>query len=322
MALATRCPNCHALFRVGADQLKLRGGRVRCGACHRVFDATSTLSYIDDAMLSTASAPDGASAVESEGLPPGHGLGRGHAEVADQRIEDLAQPPSTAHALPTAAGDESGAAMAASVVATAEAIEPQAASESEDQAAEPGAAGEETQPAPPAFLLRDSQPARRGFPLVYAFGAALLALLLLAQIATIYRAEILVQFPAARPALTQLCRTFQCTVNWPARGELLAVMGTELQQLPGTSALELTAVVRNRGSFTLALPAIEVTLTDTQNRTLARKVFAPVDYLAGERDPSAAMAAGLEAGADLTIRIPFESRGLNAAGFVVYPFYL
>lgn len=323
MALATRCPNCHALFRVGADQLKLRGGRVRCGACHRVFDATSTLSYIDDAVLSTACAPDGASAVESEGLPPGHEPGRGQSEDADERIEDLARPPTTAHALATAAGDESGAAIAASVVATAAAIEPQAASEAEDQAAEPaGAAREETQPAPPAFLARDSQPARRGFPLVYAFGAALLALLLLAQIATIYRAEILVQFPAARPALTQLCRTFQCVVNWPARGELLAVMGTELQQLPGTSALELTAVVRNRGSFTLALPAIEVTLTDTQNRTVARKVFAPVDYLAGERDPSAAMAAGLEAGADLTIRIPFESRGLNAAGFVVYPFYL
>ena len=54
MALATRCPNCHALFRVAADQLKLRGGLVRCGACRHVFDATGTLSYIDDASLSTS----------------------------------------------------------------------------------------------------------------------------------------------------------------------------------------------------------------------------------------------------------------------------
>jgi AGZA family xanthine/uracil permease-like MFS transporter len=43
MALATRCPNCHALFRVAADQLKLRGGLVRCGACQHVFDAIGTL---------------------------------------------------------------------------------------------------------------------------------------------------------------------------------------------------------------------------------------------------------------------------------------
>jgi len=73
---------------------------------------------------------------------------------------------------------------------------------------------------------------------------------------------------------------------------------------------------------TLALPAIELTLSDTLNRTVARKVFSPSDYLAGERDPQAQLLAGLAAGADLTVRIAFEARGLNAAGFVVYPFYL
>lgn len=49
MALATRCPNCQALFRVVADQLKLRGGLVRCGACRHVFDAIGSLTYVDDA---------------------------------------------------------------------------------------------------------------------------------------------------------------------------------------------------------------------------------------------------------------------------------
>jgi hypothetical protein len=100
------------------------------------------------------------------------------------------------------------------------------------------------------------------------------------------------------------------------------VVGTELHALPGTSAFELTAVVRNRGNMTLALPAIELTLSDTLNRTVARKVFVPADYLAGEADPQVPLIAGLEAGADLTVRIAFEARGVNAAGFVVYPFYL
>src|SRR5215470_12327209 len=48
MALATRCPNCRVLFRVVADQLKLRGGLVRCGACRHVFDAIGSLTYIED----------------------------------------------------------------------------------------------------------------------------------------------------------------------------------------------------------------------------------------------------------------------------------
>ena len=126
----------------------------------------------------------------------------------------------------------------------------------------------------------------------------------------------------ARPALAALCKVFRCTVGWPARGELLAVVGSELQALPGTGAFELTAVVRNRGYITLALPAIELTLSDTLSRTVARRVFSPADYLAGESDPQARLLAGLEAGADLTVRIAFEARELNAAGFVVYPFYL
>src|SRR4029453_7850784 len=51
MALATKCPQCSALFRVVADQLKLRGGLVRCGQCRAVFDAIGSLTYVDDAAL-------------------------------------------------------------------------------------------------------------------------------------------------------------------------------------------------------------------------------------------------------------------------------
>lgn len=43
MALATQCPHCGTQFRVAADQLKLRGGIVRCGACQQIFDGNSAL---------------------------------------------------------------------------------------------------------------------------------------------------------------------------------------------------------------------------------------------------------------------------------------
>ncbi|MGZ3184225.1 MAG: DUF3426 domain-containing protein [Telluria sp.] len=47
MALATRCPHCGTTFRVAADQLKLRGGIVRCGKCSEVFDGNATLIDTD-----------------------------------------------------------------------------------------------------------------------------------------------------------------------------------------------------------------------------------------------------------------------------------
>lgn len=49
MALATKCPHCNTIFRVAADQLKLRGGIVRCGTCNEVFDGNVAL--IDTAAL-------------------------------------------------------------------------------------------------------------------------------------------------------------------------------------------------------------------------------------------------------------------------------
>jgi predicted Zn finger-like uncharacterized protein len=43
MALATRCPHCAITFRVTHDQLKLRAGLVRCGACKKIFNGVENL---------------------------------------------------------------------------------------------------------------------------------------------------------------------------------------------------------------------------------------------------------------------------------------
>jgi predicted Zn finger-like uncharacterized protein len=346
MALATRCPNCHALFRVAADQLKLRGGLVRCGACERVFDATGTLSYIDDAALahpSQATTPAVGAVIAairkaessaSEALS-GHGAATlPSAPPADDapRPEELpcAWPPeqdegtaaivaSRPEARPEADAPEP--AEQVTVDGAAEAPPP-ADAEPADTVQDPNRGRAVAEPTVPAFLREADARGRRRRTALFSSGALLLAIVLLAQLAVAFRADLLAKFPSARPALEGLCRVFRCTVDWPARVDLLAVVGSELQALPGTDAFELATVVRNRGNMTLALPAIELTLSDTLNRTVARRVFSPEEYLAGEADPRGRLRAGLEPGADLAIRIAFEARGVNAAGFVVYPFYL
>jgi predicted Zn finger-like uncharacterized protein len=49
MALATRCPHCQTTFRVAHDQLKLRAGLVRCGACKQIFNGIEHLLPPDEA---------------------------------------------------------------------------------------------------------------------------------------------------------------------------------------------------------------------------------------------------------------------------------
>jgi predicted Zn finger-like uncharacterized protein len=360
MALATRCPNCHALFRVAADQLKLRGGLVRCGACMHAFDATGTLSYIDDtALASTGQAPTPAvgaviaairkaesSAARS---PPAHGPAplppaSTSPPLPQQPMPSAEAPaPDDAHASaqrspePWPRADGAQSAVEATIAIDGEAAATEARQPAQrDRAGEPADAPEDrseaaagpadeasaAEPVEPAFLRRAGTRDSGRRAALLGIGALALATVLLAQLAVAFRADILARLPQARPVLTGLCQVFRCTVGWPERGDLLAVVGSELQALPGTDSFELTAVVRNRGNVTLALPWIELTLSDTLSRTVARKVFSPADYLAGEADPTRRELAGIEAGADLTVRIAFEARGLNAAGFVVYPFYL
>jgi predicted Zn finger-like uncharacterized protein len=392
MALATRCPNCQAVFRVVSDQLKLRGGLVRCGSCRHVFDAIGSLSYVEEAAVnviptaanapatadsSVARATDAAAAsvpalksIEIAASPAAmHAVEppRTRPDVAGATVPPpppaAPAPPIAAEAIDSAApsteGRDDSPALAPDPLAVPTLLAPRSATDDtadKSEAATPSEnAGDTTsdaatdEPSEPAAarrrrkarrseqpaaadeapvidaaevaFLKDTRPSR-GFSIVYGGGSLLLAVLLLLQSAVAFRSELLVRWPELRPRLADMCELYGCTVGWPTRAEMLAVVGTELQAVPGTDILELTAVIRNRAAYRVALPAVEVALTDTTNRTLARKVFAPVDYLASSGEPSSRINEGLGPGSDYVVRITFEARGLNAAGFVVYPFYL
>jgi predicted Zn finger-like uncharacterized protein len=368
MALATKCPKCGSTFRVVADQLKLRGGLVRCGQCRTVFDAIGSLAYVDEAALTPprdGARPDVEAALdEVEGAqplppatpppsptpparprpreaerPPGveralekkrRALGPattlriapGAAPVATisealppppaARGPSIAEQAQSATGVPTLMAPGAGDLPAEAALDGIEVIEIPAVAEPtrlEEAAAEPQ-------------FLREPPRARRGFSIVFGGGSLLLALVALAQIAVIFRGEVLRHWPAARPALVAACDVLRCTVGWPTQPGELAVIASELQAIAGTDVLELTTVVRNRAAFTQALPALEVTLSDTQNRALARKVFTPADYLESTAEPARRIDEGLAPGADLTIRLFIEARGLQPAGFLVYPFYI
>lgn len=84
MALATQCPHCNTTFRVASDQLKLRGGIVRCGACHEIFDGNASLVDLSKApadapVTAPTAAPAAAPAVGALEEIPVYTLDLGHA---------------------------------------------------------------------------------------------------------------------------------------------------------------------------------------------------------------------------------------------------
>lgn len=70
MALTTRCPQCGTSFKVVPDQLRVRNGLVRCGACATVFDGRACLLPETGAGMPAAGAAPAIPASNTPVAPP------------------------------------------------------------------------------------------------------------------------------------------------------------------------------------------------------------------------------------------------------------
>ncbi|HEX9572333.1 MAG TPA: DUF3426 domain-containing protein [Burkholderiales bacterium] len=162
------------------------------------------------------------------------------------------------------------------------------------------------------------QPHRRSSRLWW-LGSAFLVIALAAQLAYRYRGEIAVLLPEAKPLIHGMCAEFGCDVPLPRRAELLGIESSDLQAdsaLP--SVMVLTATLRNQAGFIQAFPALELTLTNAQDQTVARRVLMPRDYA----PQGTGQEPGFAAGGELQIRVHIEAAALRPTGYRLYLFYL
>ena len=145
----------------------------------------------------------------------------------------------------------------------------------------------------------------------------LLALLAL-QAAYAFRTELMVLIPQSRKYYERGCEWLGCTVELPRLSSFLHIEASDLKAPDPArpSEIELIVAVRNRAPVELDYPAFELTLTNAQEQTIARRVFLPAEYL---RWTDAA--DGLKAGAELPIRLFLNTGELRAAGYRLYLFY-
>lgn len=165
----------------------------------------------------------------------------------------------------------------------------------------------------------DFGPGARGRPSrLWWPASALLLLALAAQGAYRYRGDIAVLLPEARPLVGRLCAELGCEVPLPRRAELLSIESSDLQA-DGThpSVIVLTATLRNRAGFIQAFPALELTLTNAQDQTVARRILMPPEYAAkGTRVES-----GFAAASEMQVRLYIEAPALKPTGYRLYLFY-
>lgn len=352
MALATRCPACSTVFRISTAQATAKGGTVRCGQCRHVFDALDALVRVEDldvieevqvtphAMPSNAVSMPADTLLEREAVPPDTAELPADASTREDAIDPtvatldsaLDAPSVGAHPAPgdrPATGEWWLPDPADSAALPASEPPSEASETSRDDAGrvlsgrrtDLPAIGIESQVGP-AFLDAPTNRLGRKARWTLGIGSLALTILLFGQLAYLWRDELAVRWPAARPWLTAACAPLRCTVGYPAHLDWITIESATIQTTGASlDVYVLNALLRNRASSDVRYPHLELVLTDLQDRPILRRALRPEDYLPTGSDVASIVSTGFGSNRELPIRVTFELTDLRFAGYRLDKFY-
>jgi hypothetical protein len=151
---------------------------------------------------------------------------------------------------------------------------------------------------------------RRTKTWIWIVSSLLLLAILLAQATYFLRDTLVSQLPQSRPAFEQACAALGCTLSLPKNLTLLKIVGSDLQT-EASGRLKLALTLGNRANHVQAWPVLILTLTDQRNRPLARRSFAPSEYLGDAQR----IAAGIPPRSEQALNLPLNVRNLAPMGF-------
>lgn len=145
-------------------------------------------------------------------------------------------------------------------------------------------------------------------------GVVVLPVALALQVALHERNALASWQPSARPALEFMCTALQCKLAPRQQIRAMVVTGSAFAKGEPERSYQLSLSIQNQASTPVGVPAVELTLTDSQDQAIARKVIqtkelgAPVE---------------LAAGSEWSGTVPVTTEGLNlqVSGYRVLLFY-
>ena len=170
-----------------------------------------------------------------------------------------------------------------------------------------------------SFLRADRQQSsfwRAPLRLILAVLGGALVLGLAAQLVLHERDRIASYQPGLKPVLQAICAPLHCTVAPLRRIESIVIDSATLGKTAG-DAYRLNFVIKNTAVVALALPALELTLTDTLDQPIVRRVFLPAQLgAAGDT-----LAGGAEWPGALALSVKAAATSERVVGYRVLAFY-
>ena len=171
----------------------------------------------------------------------------------------------------------------------------------------------------PSFLRDRAPPSRWHRPLVRASLASLalvLLCLLAVQVARHERDRLAALAPAWRAPLAQLCAWTGCRVEAPRQIESVVIDSSSFARVRG-DVYQLSFSLRNSAPVDLAMPSVELSVTNSQDQPLARRVLYPTDM----GNATAALSAGAGLSAKITLHVRTATPSDRVAGYRLLAFY-
>ena len=237
----TPCPECHTAFKVSSEHLAVANGWVRCGRCGGVFEALLHLESEDAQEAQAANGHDQSAVVanaatQSPTQPAASDIDAFHDSLLSFVPGGLRSSKSRASDANHQANDHAYANAAATDSKTSEQVDTQ-----------------------PVWLW---------------VLAAVLTLTGLLQLVLWNRHVLVAQEPALQGLIEGLCAPIGCEWHWPQTLEAVQIENSSFtENADGTYRLQLR--LKNTQHHAVAMPLLELTLTDERDEVVLRRVFQP-----------------------------------------------
>jgi predicted Zn finger-like uncharacterized protein len=282
MSLKTRCPACDTVFKIVPDQLKVSNGWVRCGRCAEVFDAAAHV--VSSAAEEATDKTDPWQQVSVPEVPsPGENTQITPENIAPQAIN------TPANATFTPPADKTETDLSFIRVAKNK-----------------------------AFWKKRS--------VITSLRAACAALagLLFFQVVFNQRNHLAAANPALATSFESVCKTLGCKIESFKNIDAFKIDSSSFQKAPiatgdSTSAevFALKLSLKNSSDMPVAMPAVELTLTEAGDKPVLRRVLLAKDLGFSE----ATLAANAEWNGEMKLAVTSNPTMVPISGYRVLLFY-
>ena len=309
MNYITSCPACETQFLLTTEHLKAHRGKVQCGHCEHIFNAKNRLTEVSDDIHSTA---EYKASLESK--------------------QETNQPSNLTNVSQNSAllvEDKPINAVLEGVLGAVPNLEDLTVNNNLYAGTEDPFIGDQTH-----INIDDNYSYEDETPIVIDDLANTakfekiktklniwlilsgLLLLILASLQTIYflRSKIAAEYPQFKPYLVQACTALQCSIDLPKNLDLFTIDDSDMQESETyEKVIDFSSLLINNANYNQAYPNIELTLTDTDDKPVVRRLITPAEYLTA----NANLADGMPSKDEIRVKLAISVADLAVAGYRV-----